>query len=89
MIKCCLPEWQTVRTSTGNDPRRLDSNRSRSERFFVASLLRLKRYQAVLLVAEVAALAPASGSPDIGLKISAPPEDRRLNIFLRFFVLLL
>lgn len=66
-------------TSTGSEPRRRDSNRSISERFFGASD-RLNRYQGEpeLLLGSV--------SDTIGHRISAPPDDRRFKVFFRFFV---
>lgn len=84
------PEWLTASISTGNDPRRRDNNTSRSERLRVMS--RLKRYHVdvttLLPPPMLALLQPASdGSPMIGLRISAPPDDRRRRIFFLFLVL--
>lgn len=67
-------------TSTGSEPRRRDSNRSMSERFFGASE-RLKRYHG-----EPPVLLLGSASDTIGHRISAPPDDRRFKVFFRFFV---
>lgn len=73
----CSPELQ-VSTSTGSEPLLRESNKSRSERFFVVSL-RLKRYQGEL------ELLLGSVSDTIEQRISAPPDDRRRNDFLRLF----
>lgn len=76
-----------VSTSTGSDPRRRDSR-------FSASARRLNRCHAV--EDEVALLpAPAplpelvASSDRMGLRISAPPDDRRLRIFFALRRLLL
>lgn len=76
-IKWNLPEWQVV-SDTGREPRRRESSKSRSERFFVVSF-RLKRYQGEL------ELLLGSVSDTIEHKISAPPDERLRNDFLRFF----
>lgn len=72
-----LPELHVVSTSTGSEPLLRESNKSKSERFFVVSL-RLKRYQGELELL-------GSVSDTIEHKISAPPDDRRLNDFFLFF----
>lgn len=66
-----------VSTSTGSEPRRRDSRFSASDR-------RLNRCQAddvdvELLLAPLPEL--AASSDRIGLRISAPPDDRRLRAF--------
>lgn len=72
-----LPVLHVVSTSTGSEPLLRESSKSKSERFFVVSL-RLNLYQGELELL-------VSVSDTIEHKISAPPDDRRLNDFFRFF----
>ena len=83
-----------VRTSTGSDPRRRDSK-------FSASARRLNRCHAVEDEVELPAAPPppppplplpepeVASSDRIGLRISAPPDDRRLRTFFALRRLLL
>lgn len=81
-----MPEYPIVSTSTGSDPRRRDSKLSGSVR-------RLNRCHADDVAPELLLLVPtpldAASSDKIGLKISAPPEDRRLRAFLALRLLIL
>lgn len=73
------PEWVTVSTSTGSEPRRRDISISMSGRALAESV-RLKRYHGELVV-----LLLGSASDTIGHRISAPPDKRRRSDFFRVF----